>query len=320
MSSPPPLCPVRCHAAWAREQRSAGFALARQPQADCPLSWLLCPQLAAAVFGEYDGGADGLAKAPPVRQLLLGCSLTGVSGADWARQRPAVVAAAGGGLSVQAARHAAAAADAAALALQLSAAGQVPDSLAFAQAVAARGVSRAVLGAGAAARAVEEALLAFLRAQRAPLPQRSADDCVALEGQLASALDAALAAASPADETVLGRLLGQAALSRREALCNAASCLLAGCETTSLLLACCLLHLAQRPDVQAAAAASAPLCWASPAVAAIARETLRLHPPVMGQPRQVTRPGGVAGLPQGARLSASLLSAAHGAPPGGGDS
>ncbi|KXZ45948.1 hypothetical protein GPECTOR_49g532 [Gonium pectorale] len=133
-----------------------------------------------------------------------------------------------------------------------------------------------------------------------------------------AAPSAAVRAVLAGSSALLPRLLSQAALSRSEAVCNAHSCLLAGFETSFLLIACSLLHLASAPDLQGevraelrlkrpldgggggrgggggagsgAAAVSAP---APPLVGAILRETLRVNPPVSGLPRRVVAPEGL---------------------------
>jgi cytochrome P450 len=57
--------------------------------------------------------------------------------------------------------------------------------------------------------------------------------------------------AQPQGSGILPRLLAQPSLSVAEAVCNALSSLLAGMETTSLVLAVSLMHLAENPQLQA---------------------------------------------------------------------
>jgi hypothetical protein len=61
---------------------------------------------------------------------------------------------------------------------------------------------------------------------------------------------------APEGSGILPRLLAQPSLSVAEAVCNALSSLLAGTDTTGLLLAVSLMHLAERPELQASTGAS----------------------------------------------------------------
>ncbi|KAG2486458.1 hypothetical protein HYH03_014905 [Edaphochlamys debaryana] len=335
--------------------------------------------------------------------------------------RPAVVAACGGGLAVQAARHREALRQAAEAAVQALAGsglgaqggrGRV-DALHVANVAAARGIVAAVLGPGpgsgpapasgpgpAAASgpapsaspsascsghgALEGLVIAFTEASRQPRPRRDEAEASRLEAALAEALqrevdgragEAGQAAVEqgadgaaefgveggaagqagpavtgggprpgvPEPTALLPRLLARPELSPLEAQCNAASCLLAGFETSCLLLACALLHLAQRPDLQQAlaeglegaeqgagpaAAGKDPAARYPPLLMRVLQETLRVNPPVMGQPRVVVAPGGLTLPPaspgaaplhlrRGAAFAVDLLSAAHGWSPGG---
>ncbi|PNH03038.1 hypothetical protein TSOC_010934 [Tetrabaena socialis] len=381
-------------AEWAAERREGGQLLAER----VGVNWLVCPAAAAELLRQHDGGAGaGLVKPDKHRKLLLHASLTGVSGADWTRQRPAFVAAAGGGPAVQRARHGEAVAQAAGLAVDVVVASscRVRDVSELAQRVAARGIVGAVVGAAEEQGVIEALLLGLIRAVRVPRDVRDAGVCNRLEAALAEAVQqraerfAAAAAAATAGEprqapapvpgaapvqaatlvqapdpgpaavaaaatsaaatsaaatsaaatsaaatsgsgqaqaragaaeasALLPRLLAQPALALREAVCNANSSLMAGFETTFLLIACSLLHLAQRPDVQDAArsgllaegagggggggggeggvskaSAAAAAALSSRLIGAILKETLRVNPPVMGQPRKVVALGGL---------------------------
>ena len=94
---------------------------------------------------------------------------------------------------------------------------------------------------------------------------------------------------SSAATALLARLMSRPELSKEEVIGNANSCLLAGVETTSLLIGCSLLRLACRPALRIAARAeirasssSGDATQRSKLVGAIMRETLRVHPPVLG--------------------------------------
>jgi hypothetical protein len=114
------------------------------------------PRTAVAFLKAFDGGEGAKLRKPDAFQpILLGEALTTVNGATWTRQRPAFLAAAGGGPSQQQARHAKALRMAAEFALTVptaqaayedSTAMCVPDAARFAQLLATRGLVSAVLG------------------------------------------------------------------------------------------------------------------------------------------------------------------------------
>lgn len=381
-AAPLPLGLLQQHAAWAAGCRSTGDIFSQRQGTN----WLVCPAVAAQLLKQYDGGTGAALSKPKVRnRALLRDALTAVSGDTWSRQRPAFLAAAGGGASAQAARHRAAVDAAVQVGLAQAARLRVLDALECARLTAARGIVGAVLGmddqpsacsSGRAAREnVEVLLVSFIMAlrqpRRGPRPvlgfvRRDEHVCDSLEAALMQAMrqEAALFLAGAADaaagaprqpvSALLPRLLARNDLTLDEAICNANSCMLAGLETTMLLLACSLLHLAERPDVQAAARASLPppsqpggRPVASAVVAAVLKEVLRVNPPVMGLPRVVTAtspegllrvslslptqtaaaapaaaedgPDRILLLQHGFQFAADVLSAAHSwAPPGGG--
>ena len=192
--------------------------------------WLISPDAAVTLLKSADGGAAaGLAK--PAGSHLLAGSLTASSGADWDRQRPAVAAVAGGGLALQASRHAAAALAAASFATSAASAGAVPDAALFAQQAAARGVVAALLGCDEAevcgGAALERAVVAYLSTNRRAAKDRDTEACVALELQLtalvaaaaesAAAKSVAAVSANAEPTALLPRLLARGELSRSEA-------------------------------------------------------------------------------------------------------
>lgn len=115
------------HAEWAAQCRAAGVLISSGNPSRGRFPQVLCPALGGELLRLHDGGAGAnLAKpgaqhkgAAPTKGLLTE-ALTVVSGEAWSRQRPAVVAAAGGGPSAQSARHRDAVREAVELAVELA--------------------------------------------------------------------------------------------------------------------------------------------------------------------------------------------------------
>jgi cytochrome P450 len=275
--------------------------------------WLIDPHAASELLKEYDGGTGHIVKDDTKRTGLLKSSLTQSDGPDWRRQRAAVVAAVGGGQVAQFTRHRAAACRAGELAASVIADHTArspqrvmvhPDVMDLARMVAARGIVAAVVGDGdgdanAAAEAarIEVVLSAFMKANRRRKEQKDEAVVQSLGSELQRGILALLehhskheSSTSSAATALLARLMSRPELSKEEVIGNANSCLLAGVETTSLLIGCSLLRLACRPALRIAARAeirasssSGDATQRSKLVGAIMRETLRVHPPVMVQ-------------------------------------
>ena len=312
--------------------------------------WLVDPQASIELLKMYDGGTGHIIKDDSKRTGLLKSSLTQADGPDWQRQRAAVVAAIGGGLTAQAARHSVSAYRAGSLAASLVADyPDIFDVMDLARMVAARGIVGAVVrngdgngggdgdGAGdgnAVAEAdvsrVEVVLSAFMKANRRRKEQKDEAVVNSLGDELQRCIHAlyehhrSKGTASGAATALLPRLMQRPDLSKEEVIGNVNSCLLAGVETTSLLIGCSLLRLACRPALRRAARAeicvptSGDTTRQSKLVGAILKETLRVHPPVMGLPRVISCPEGLPLGPNGGRhlpvgtvFSVCLLAAAH---------
>ena len=304
-SSPGPL-QYRC--AWAHE-------VVCEQQKDLAINngrvMILNPETSAYVLS-FDNGTGIVRKDDNTkkRASLLSSSLTQSDGEDWQRQRPAVVAAIGGGITIQQKRHSCAAMQAADLADNLAANHEgVPDVMDFSLRIAARGIVASVAGSSDdlidrdKVQRLETLLVQFQKASR----KRANYDAVlarSLEHELKLAINDVFdhyLSHSNQDSTnsnaLLDRLLQRKELSKEEVLANVNSCLLAGVETTSILLGCALLRLANRPLVKQATRreildiqSQGETTKRSKLVLAIMKETLRIHPPVMGLPRCVSGP------------------------------
>ena len=126
-----------------------------------PGTRILCPALGQELLAE-DNGLEGapVCKGQKFNELLRR-SLTASSGADWARMRPAVERAMGGGLAAQRKRHERACAACAELAGELASVAGPLDARGLASVCAARGM--AVAAAGGGHEELEAALGAFFR-------------------------------------------------------------------------------------------------------------------------------------------------------------
>jgi cytochrome P450 len=283
--------------AWGHECRNDSFSVA----SNRGRLWIVNPYLANELLSASDGGAGLLIKADfsKKRMSLLSHSLTQADGVDWNRQRPAVLAAIGGGIAVSANRHKQAARQAAELALELIDSDCLDDVMDIALRVAARGIVAAVAGSTeeitSKARKLEEILVSFQKYSRRN--QHVNIELVAsLEEDLRHSVEdlvehyvQKMSSGSSEDEftALLCRLLNQKALSRQEVTANTHSCLLAGVETTSLLIGAALLRLCSRPTLRDAARDEILTIASTPGqkrrsrlVGAIMTETLRVHPPV----------------------------------------
>lgn len=293
------------------------------------------PKVSNHLLNTHDGGTCILVKDDnsKKRATLLSHSLTQADGADWSRQRPAVVAAIGGGITVQTTRHKQAAIQGSIEALKLiDMDDDMDDVMDFALRVAARGIVTAITGGTEdviqKTRELEETLVSFQKSSR---KNQNLDVklVASLQSNLKHIVDEIvehyaqkISSGVGGDEctALVFRLLQQETLSRQEATANTNSCLLAGVETTSLLIGTALLRLASRPAVRSAArdeiiGTSSERSRQSRLVRAIMTETLRIHPPVMGLPRKVAAPEGLqlpcgTHLPVGTCFSVCLLSAA----------
>ena len=358
----PDYGPLQLRTSWSAVNRRNGHNLAHAPNGKV---WILCPKVGAKLLAENDGASGQLSKndISHRRDSLLFSALTQNSGADWARQRPAVVSAIGGGITVQSNRHRESSLSAAELVKELVSPGKVLDVMEISQFVAARGIVSAVVGCTSdiieMTRKLESLLISYQKASRRivhydrnvclslekglrkvvkdlvefymkGIDRFNANDNVEGKDDITDNVDGFPTNRSKQPNYVeptalLPRLLERKELSIDEAIGNTFSSLLAGIETTSLLIGCSLLQLATKPYLRKAVRneiSSFPLDSKkrSKIVISIMNETLRVHPPVMGLPRKVANPNGVrielspgcpAVMPYGTVFSVCLLSAAH---------
>jgi cytochrome P450 len=159
--------PLQHRVAWGHECRNECSAVA----SNRGRLWIVDPYLANELLSASDGGVGLLIKADfsKKRMSLLSHSLTQADGVDWNRQRPAVLAAIGGG-TVSASRHKQAACQAAELARELIDSDRMDDVMDFALRVAARGIVAAAAGSTEGvtikARRLEEILVSFQKSSR----------------------------------------------------------------------------------------------------------------------------------------------------------
>ena len=306
MTSPPGPLQNRC--AWAHE-------VVCEQQKDHAMNngrlMVLNPETSSYILS-LDNGTGILRKDDNTkkRASLLSSSLTQSDGEDWQRQRPAVVAAIGGGITIQQKRHSCAAMQAADLADTLAAnVDGVPDVMDFSLRVAARGIVASVAGSSDDIIDHDKVLrleMLLVRFQKASRKRANYDAALArsLENELKLAINdvfdhylANSKESSTNSNVLLDRLLQRKELSKEEVIANVNSCLLAGVETTSILLGCALLRLANRPLVKNATRreilglqSQGETTKRSKLISAIMKETLRIHPPVMGLPRVISNP------------------------------
>ena len=378
------------HAEWAAAIRANPVTQCPMQKSELGVMWLVDPLLARDMIGLLEAD-DNLPKPTANKQTLLREALTSVSGADWKRQRPVVIAAIGGGQSVQERRHQQAVVSATSLAMRLITQGsifdvpgsfRVPDIIDWASKVASRGIVSALLGPMVpeeeelAAKLsggvmedliqphsqdvsrpslkdrleLEELIVLYLRSTRKPRHQRDSQLCDKLEILLSTSTITQVERCYQLKEvgdklgepnnSLMMRLALRPELSKSEVAGNCNSVLLAGVETTYTLMATTLLHLSQSQVTQEAVRQEAGT-HSTKLISSVLKETLRINPPVMGQPRIVDCPDGVSivrltteekfkvqmgkvaidksqgvsyFIPQGTLFAVDLLSAAHGKP------
>jgi hypothetical protein len=142
---------------------------------------------------------------------------------------------------------------------------------------------------------VEGLLISFHHVSR---DRRGKDDALtrSLMAQLKSEVEQLMKygqSDSAADGCVMMRLKKGGGMDDEEVVCNTLSSLLAGFETTAILIACTILHLARNSDVQSAARQDVRSGGKGGTMQKILKETLRVNPPVLGLTRTVTDPRGL---------------------------
>eukprot|EP01063_Lacrimia_lanifica_P027679 TRINITY_DN391_c2_g1_i1.p1 TRINITY_DN391_c2_g1~~TRINITY_DN391_c2_g1_i1.p1 ORF type:complete len:464 (+),score=112.84 TRINITY_DN391_c2_g1_i1:162-1394(+) len=254
-----------------------------------------------AQLDKYDsavGDMENTGRKPPKTTPLLRGSMTDANGGTWLRQRPLVLRALGGiwRPSDASGKVIAAGAKETAGVAAVRAAGGPADGAASWEAdarvmgvdVACAALGRALGGRAAGAEVTAIAVDGYERnlLSKKKTPEEIAATRRAFEG-IAAALQGADDAAVADDPSLFRRLVAECApdgLAPEEVVGNAFSGLLAGTQAAAVTLACTLLHLAARPDLQDALASGSE-APSRATMAKVVKETLRVHPPVGALPR-----------------------------------